>query len=54
VLKAITIAGSVTDIAAINKTKVVREKGGAKVEMPVKMTDPVMPEDIIIVPESFF
>jgi len=54
VLKAITTAGGITEKAAINKTKVVREKEGLKMEIPVKMTDPVLPEDILIVPESFF
>lgn len=54
VLKAITTAGGVTEKAAVNKTKVVREREGAKAEMPVKMTDPVEPEDIVMVPESFF
>ena len=54
ILKAITTAGGVTEKAAINKTKVVREIGGRKVEISVKMTDPVKPEDVIMVPESFF
>lgn len=54
VLKAITIAGGVTEIAAINKTKVVREHAGTKTETPVKMNDPVQPEDIVMVPQSFF
>jgi len=54
ILKAITTAGGVTEKAAINKTKVVREIGGRKVEISVKMTDPVEPEDVIMVPESFF
>jgi len=54
VLKAITIAGGTTEKAAINKTKIVREKDGAKVEMKAKMTDPIYPGDTIIVPESLF
>jgi len=54
VLKAITTAGGVTEIAAINKTKIVRERGSGKSEIPVSMTDPVEAEDIIMVPESFF
>ena len=54
VLKAITTAGGITEKAAINKTKIVREEGGAKLEISVKMTDPVLPEDILMVPESFF
>ena len=54
VLKAITTAGGVTDIASINRTKVVREEEGMRKKFKVKMNDPVFPEDIIIVPESFF
>lgn len=54
VLKAITIAGGVTKVAAVNRTKVLREKEGVRVKIKVKMTDPIMPEDIIMVPESFF
>jgi polysaccharide export outer membrane protein len=54
VLKAITTAGGVTDIASINRTKVVREEEGMRKKLKVKMNDPVFPEDIIIVPESFF
>jgi polysaccharide biosynthesis/export protein len=54
VLKAITTAGGVSEKAAINKTRIVREQQGAKLEIPVKMTDPLEPEDIVMVPESFF
>ncbi len=54
VLKAITIAGGTTEKASINKTKIVREKDGQKVEIKAKMTDPVYPGDTIIVPESLF
>lgn len=54
VLKAITTAGGVSEKAAINKTRIVREQEGAKIEIQVKMTDPLEPEDIVMVPESFF
>ncbi len=54
VLKAITIAGGTTEKAAINKTKIIREKNGVKIEIKAKMTDPVYPGDTIIVPESLF
>lgn len=54
VLKAITIAGGTTEKAAINKTKIVRERAGIKVEIKARMTDPVYPGDTIIVPESLF
>ncbi|MFC1895937.1 polysaccharide biosynthesis/export family protein [Thermodesulfobacteriota bacterium] len=54
VLKAITTAGGVTDKAAINDSKVLREREGEKISIAVVMTDPVMAEDVIMVPESFF
>lgn len=54
VLKAITTAGGVSERAAINKTRILREQEGAKIEIPVKMTDPLEPEDIVMVPQSFF
>jgi polysaccharide export outer membrane protein len=54
VLKAITTAGGVSQKAAINKTRIVREQEGRKIQIPVKMTDPLEPEDIVMVPESFF
>jgi len=54
ILKAITTAGGTTDLASVNRTKVVREKDGVRRKLKVKMTDEVMPEDIIMVPESFF
>ncbi|WAC06800.1 MAG: polysaccharide export protein [Thermodesulfobacteriota bacterium] len=54
VLKAITTAGGATEKAAVNRTKVVREKEGRKTEINITMTDPIEPEDIVMVPESFF
>ena len=54
VLKAITTAAGATEKAAINKTKIVREENGVRKEIKAKMTDLVKPEDVIIVPESFF
>lgn len=54
VLKAITTAGGATDKAAINKTKIVREEEGVRKELKAKMGDIIQPEDVIIVPESFF
>ena len=54
ILKAITIAGGVTDIAAVNRTKIIREKGGVRIKLKATMSDWVFPEDIIMVPESFF
>ena len=54
VLKAIATAGGKTDKAAINRTRIIRVKGGEKKEFRVSLDDPVQPEDIIVVPESFF
>jgi protein involved in polysaccharide export with SLBB domain len=54
VLKAISTAAGVTDRAAINGTKLVREEGGVRKEIKAKMDDTVKSEDIIMVPESFF
>ena len=54
ILKAITLAGGLTDMAAPNRTKIVRKKDGKEITMRVKMEDSTEPEDIIVVPESFF
>ena len=54
VLKAITVAGGLTDIASARRTKIVREKEGLRVKLKARMTDPVMAQDVIMVPESFF
>jgi polysaccharide export outer membrane protein len=54
VLKAITLAGGITEKAAARRTKIIREKEGVRVEIPAKMSDIVLPNDIIVVPESFF
>lgn len=54
VLKAIAIAGGITDKAAAKRTTVIREKGGVRVELPARMSDLVEPNDIVMVPESFF
>ena len=54
VLKAIATAGGLTEKAAVRKTKVVREQEGGQVRVKVRITDPVLPGDTIVVPESFF
>lgn len=55
VVKAITMAGGFTDKAATGRIKIMRKRSG-KEEMieRVKMDEPVLPEDVIVVPESFF
>lgn len=55
VLQAITMAGGFTDKAATGRVKVIRKKNGKDdVIDDVKMDAPVVPDDVIIVPESFF
>ncbi len=54
VLKAITIAGGLTDKAAGRRIRIVREKGGVRVEMAGGVNDLLQANDIVVVPESFF
>ena len=54
VLKAITTAGGLTEIAAVKRAKIVRERAGVRVKLKAKLSDWVSPEDIIMVPQSFF
>lgn len=53
-LQALTIAGGVTERGAAGRTKIVRIVEGKKKETKAKPTDPVLPEDLIVVPERFF
>ena len=55
ILKAITTAGGFTKIASKGKVKVNRVVDGKQQILEnVKMDMPVLPDDIIVVPESFF
>lgn len=54
VLKAITLAGGWTDRATKGQAKVLRIVNGQQQLLLVKMDDTIQPDDIIIVPESFF
>ena len=55
VIKAITMAGGFTNLAAPGKVKIIRKiNGKEKILENVSMHDPVLPEDVIVVPESFF
>jgi protein involved in polysaccharide export with SLBB domain len=54
VLQVLTLAGGVTDRGSLGRTKVIRIVDGRKVEKKVKVTDPVLPEDTLVVPERFF
>jgi polysaccharide export outer membrane protein len=54
VLRSITLAGGLTIKANQNKVEIVRKVDNAEQSIRVKMEDPIMPDDIIVVPESFF
>ncbi len=55
VIKAITMAGGFTDKASTGRIKITRKVDGKEdVIAKVKMDEPVLPDDVIIVPESFF
>jgi polysaccharide export outer membrane protein len=55
VIKAITMAGGFSDIASKSRVKIIRKVGDKEeVYEKVKMDEPVLPDDVIVVPESFF
>jgi len=54
VLQAVTLAGGVTERGSSRRVKLIRVVAGKKQQVKVKLTDPVEPEDTLIVPESFF
>jgi polysaccharide biosynthesis/export protein len=55
VIQAVTRAGGFTDRASANGIRIVRKGNGEEHELrKVKMDDPIQPEDVIVVPESFF
>jgi len=55
VIKAITMAGGFTNIAAKGKVKVYRKINGKEhVAEKAEMDMPILPDDVIVVPESFF
>ena len=54
VLKAITLAGGWTIRAVKDEAQVLRIVNGEQQIITVGMEDPVQPDDIVIVPESFF
>ena len=55
VIKAITNARGFTDRASATNIQIIRKDNGIEqVLSKVKMDDRVMPEDVIVVPESFF
>ncbi|MEW6586228.1 MAG: SLBB domain-containing protein [Nitrospirota bacterium] len=55
VIKAVTMGGGFTDKAAKGRVKIIRQvKGKEQVLERVKMDETVLPDDVIVVPESFF
>ncbi|MDQ6734586.1 MAG: SLBB domain-containing protein, partial [Nitrospirota bacterium] len=52
--KIITMAGGFTDKAAVSRTKVLRIVNGQEQSLPVNLDAIVLPEDIVVVPRSFF
>lgn len=55
VIKAITYAGGFSDKASTTRVKIIRKVDGRETVIEkVKMDEPVMPDDVIVVPESFF
>ncbi len=55
VIKAITTAGGFSKIAARNKVQIIRMVDGRKSILEnVNMDERVLPDDVIVVPESFF
>ncbi len=54
VLRAVTLAGGFTDKAAEGRIKTKRILNGQEETLAVELEDPVLPDDIIVVPQSFF
>jgi len=54
VLRSITLAGGFTQRASKNSTSIVRKSDKGETSLPARMEDLVSPDDIIVVPESFF
>lgn len=54
VLIAISKAGGITERGARNRVKIIRIVDGERREIRVEMTDPVMPNDTIDVPQRYF
>jgi len=54
VLRSITLAGGFTQKAWKGRTKIIRKSATGEKEIDGKMEDLVMPDDVIMVPESFF
>ncbi len=54
VLKAVTLAGGFTNRASEGRIKIKRLKGKVEETILAKLDDLIFPDDVIVVPESFF
>jgi len=54
VMKAITLAGGFTEKAGQSKVKILRKTEKGQITIKAKMDDPVLADDVILVPESLF
>jgi polysaccharide export outer membrane protein len=54
VRQALTLAGGVTERGATSRIKITRVIDGKRTEASAKLDDPVLPNDIIYVPERYF
>lgn len=55
VIKALTLAGGVTDKGAPGRIKIIRSNDGKEQLLKgVKMDQPIQPNDVLVVPESYF
>ena len=55
IIKAVTLAGGFTPRASSRNVKIIRKINGEEKVLPkAKMDEPVLPDDVVVVPESFF
>lgn len=54
VLRSITLAGGFTQKAWKGRTNIIRKSEKGEAQIDARMEDLVMPDDVIVVPESFF
>jgi polysaccharide biosynthesis/export protein len=54
VRQAISMAGGGTPKAAVGRTRILRMAGGKEIEIEPKLSDTILPNDIVKVPESYF
>lgn len=54
VRQAVSLAGGGTSKAAINRIEIIRNKNHIEIKLKPDLVDPVLPNDIIKVPESYF